>query len=99
MEDFDNLKEYLGIPRKEIPWFPTIDENSCTSCGICVDACKHETYAFNTDHKVIVTNPYNCEVFCESCKFQCPVGAISFPNRTEFKLIVKKLRGKYPPRD
>jgi NAD-dependent dihydropyrimidine dehydrogenase PreA subunit len=99
MTDIHELKDYLGIPRKEIPWFPTIDQEKCTSCGICVKACKHETYAFIEDGSVIVANPFHCEVFCESCKFQCPVEAISFPVRSEFKTIIKELRVKYPPSD
>ena len=81
MENSENLKDYLGIPRKKIPWYPSIDQDLCSACGLCVNACKHGTYEFNEDHKVVVANPYQCEVFCESCKFQCPVEAISFPNR------------------
>jgi NAD-dependent dihydropyrimidine dehydrogenase PreA subunit len=91
------LKAYLGIPRTEIPWYPTIDRESCTDCELCVTACKHGTYAFAGDPEhVVVANPYHCEVFCESCKFQCPVNAISFPNRQEFKAVIKQLRLKFP---
>ena len=99
MENSEGLKDYLGIPRKEIPWYPTIDQGVCTACDLCVSACKHGTFEYNDDKKVFVANPYYCEVFCESCKFQCPVGAISFPNRSEFKSIIKELRVKYPPTD
>jgi NAD-dependent dihydropyrimidine dehydrogenase PreA subunit len=24
-----------GIPRQDIPWFPTIDEKACINCGLC----------------------------------------------------------------
>lgn len=99
MEKLEALKDYLGIPRKEIPWYPTIDQDLCTSCGICVNACKHGTYEFSDDKKALVANPYQCEVFCESCKFQCPAEAIVFPNRTEFKSTIKALRVYYPPTD
>ena len=99
MEISEELKDYLGIPRKEIPWYPTIDQDLCSACGLCVSACKHGTYEFSEDNKVFVANPYYCEVFCESCKFQCPVEAITFPNRGEFKAVIKKLREKYPPTD
>jgi NAD-dependent dihydropyrimidine dehydrogenase PreA subunit len=99
MVNSEVLKDYLGIPRKEIPWYPTIDQDTCTACGLCVSACKHGTYQVSDGKKVIVANPYHCEVFCESCKFQCPVEAISFPNRSEFKLIIKELRVNYPPTD
>ena len=99
MENLEGLKDYLGIPRKEIPWYPTIIQDICSACGLCVSACKHGTYEYNEDQKVFVAHPYQCEVFCESCKFQCPVAAISFPNRNEFKAVIKKLREKYPPTD
>jgi NAD-dependent dihydropyrimidine dehydrogenase PreA subunit len=99
MENSEGFKNYLGIPRKEIPWYPSIDQELSSACGLCVSACKHGTYEFSKDKKVIVANPYCCEVFCESCKFQCPVEAISFPNRGEFKSVIKGLRAKYPPTD
>ncbi len=98
MNNSEDLKDYLGIPRKEIPWYPTIDQDLCTGCGLCVSACKHGTYKVS-DEKVFVANPYHCEVFCESCKFQCPVEAISFPNRGEFKNVIRNLRVIYPPTD
>ncbi|RPI87444.1 MAG: ferredoxin family protein [Chloroflexi bacterium] len=92
------LKDYLGIPRTLIPWFPTINEELCIDCGVCVDACKHDAYAFSEDTgRVKVANPYHCEVYCESCRFQCTEGAINFPERKSFKLIFKELRQQYPP--
>jgi len=98
MTDTVVYKDYLGIPRKLIPWFPTIDEELCSNCGLCVKACKHGTYAVSENpDRVIVADPYACEVYCESCRFQCPVGAISFPDRKAFKLIFKELRKQYPP--
>ena len=56
------------------------------------------TYAIldNSD-KVVVANPYHCEVYCESCRFQCPVDAISFPDHKTIKLVFKELRLQYPP--
>jgi NAD-dependent dihydropyrimidine dehydrogenase PreA subunit len=91
-------KDYLGIPRTLIPWYPTIDERECTNCGLCVKACKHGTYEYAADGKrVFVAHPYRCEVYCESCRFQCPKGAITFPDRKEFKLVFKELRKQYPP--
>ena len=93
------FKDYLGIPRLQIPWYPTINEELCTNCGLCVKACKHGTYAYRpgSDEQVFVENPYRCEVYCESCRFQCPQAAISFPDRKAFKLVFKELRKQYPP--
>jgi len=98
MANTEALEDFLGIPRKLLPWFPTIDYELCSDCGLCVKACKHGTYEFieNSD-KVVVANPYHCLVYCESCRFQCPVGAISFPDRKAIKLVFKELRQQYPP--
>lgn len=96
MADAQDLGAFLGIPRKLIPWFPTIDHELCSDCGLCVKACKHEAYGFEGD-KVVVVNPYHCEVYCESCRFQCALGAIAFPDRREIKRLFKQLREQYPP--
>ena len=94
----ETLKPYLGIPRRLIPWFPTIDRELCSNCGLCVKACKHDAYAcLDNSDEVVVASPYHCEVYCESCRFQCPKGAISFPDRRAVKQVIKELRATYPP--
>lgn len=95
----DGYKDYLGIPRKEIPWFPSVDPDACTGCRNCVQACKHGVYEFDEEAQVArVVNPYHCEVYCQSCQFQCDAGAISFPNKARVKDIVRVLRETYPPK-
>jgi NAD-dependent dihydropyrimidine dehydrogenase PreA subunit len=93
----DASKHYLGIPRLLIPWHPLVDAEACIGCGVCVKACKHGVYA-ESDGKAVVANPYECEVFCQSCQFQCEVGAISFPKKEAVKATIKELRKQYPPR-
>ena len=93
------LKDYLGIPRRLIPWFPSVDEAKCNGCSICVRAGKHEVYALdNAKKKAYVANPYSCEVFCQSCQFQCSQEAISFPQKAYVKEAIKELRDRYPPK-
>ncbi len=93
------LKDYLGIPRKRIPWFPSVDVEKCNGCSICVKACKHEVYVFDkAKKKAFVANPHSCEVFCQSCQFQCSLDAISFPKKNDVKEIIKGLRDRYPPK-
>jgi NAD-dependent dihydropyrimidine dehydrogenase PreA subunit len=48
--------------------------------------------------KAVVANAYECEVYCQSCMFQCEVEAISFPDKSAVKDAVKELRKQYPPR-
>lgn len=87
---------YLGIPRREIPWYPRIDYESCIGCLTCVKNCPHDVYRTDEDSvKPIVANPYNCVVGCSSCAKLCPSEAIKFPSREELKDILRKLREKY----
>ena len=32
------------IPRKEIPWFPTVDYEACTGCQECINHCPGDVY-------------------------------------------------------
>jgi len=85
-------KEYLGIPREEIPWYPSIDEKKCDACGTCVEFCSLGTYSFSSGKdRVTVSSPFNCVVGCNGCQDRCPNGAISFPS-TE---VIDKVRKKY----
>ena len=95
----DVAKDYLGIPRPLIPWYPTIDARGCTSCGMCMTTCKHGTFGFRDEAEriVVVESPLSCEVFCETCRFACPEDAISFPDRKAVRQIIKDLRPQYPP--
>ena len=85
-------KEYLGIPRKKIPWYPEIDSENCDACGTCLEFCKLGTYSYSDGkNEVKVSDPYNCVVGCNGCKDKCPNGAISFPS-TE---VIDRVRKKY----
>jgi NAD-dependent dihydropyrimidine dehydrogenase PreA subunit len=90
---------YMGIPRREIPWYPRIDYEKCTGCLTCVkidSANGHDVYAVDGNPpRPIVKNPYGCVVGCETCAKMCPSGAISFPSRDELRKILKDLRLKY----
>lgn len=88
-----------GIPRDEIPWYPTIDSEKCVSCGKCVDYCTLGTFAFeekNGEKKPIVKNPYNCVVLCTGCDSVCPSGAISHPSKKGTREAIKNLRKIHP---
>lgn len=79
----ENTKEYgtwQGIPREEVPWFPTIMDELCDGCKICLNFCSFGVYEYDEKtNKVIVANPFNCQVGCSICALKCKPRAISFP--------------------
>jgi len=85
------MKEWRGIPREEIPWFPIIDEERCIGCKECVEFCPNEVLEFDeAAGKARVKYPFNCVVECNACAKLCPVAAISFPNEEDFSAFIKK---------
>jgi NAD-dependent dihydropyrimidine dehydrogenase PreA subunit len=89
----------MSIPRKEIPWFPTINYEKCTGCLTCVGIDKdagHDVYAVEGNPpRPVVKNPYSCVVGCQTCAKMCPNNAITFPSTEELKKILRELRLKY----
>ena len=85
------MSEWRGIPREEIPWFPTIDAEKCIGCRECITICKNGVLTFDESvQKSTVVNPYNCVVECRTCTRLCPADAISFPDANEFSTFIKK---------
>lgn len=81
-----------GIPREEIPWYPTIDEDKCIGCKLCYVTCGRNVFSFDSErNKAVVYKPYNCMVGCSTCATVCPTGAILFPSRE----IVQKIEKEY----
>jgi NAD-dependent dihydropyrimidine dehydrogenase PreA subunit len=84
------MKEWRGIPREEIPWFPTISPEACSGCKTCIEFCKNEVLAYDEEAgKVWVVNPYNCVVECRTCARLCPTDTISFPEEQQFNEVLK----------
>ncbi|MBW4055681.1 MAG: ferredoxin family protein [Proteobacteria bacterium] len=85
------MSEWRGIPREEIPWFPTIDAEKCSGCRECITICKNNVLAFDeAGLKSTVVNPYNCVVECRTCARLCPSEAISFPDAAVFSEFIKE---------
>jgi NAD-dependent dihydropyrimidine dehydrogenase PreA subunit len=78
-----------GIPRKEIPWFPTVDADACIGCSLCFVTCGRGVYAMQ-DRKAEAIKPYECMVGCSTCGTVCPTGAIHFPEKTVVQRIERE---------
>ncbi len=68
-----------GIPRKDIPWFPSIDADTCIGCTLCYTTCGRGVYEMQ-DNKAVPVNAMSCMVGCSTCGTVCPVQAITFPD-------------------
>ena len=79
-EKAKSLGTWQGVPREEVPWFPTIMEDLCDGCKICLNFCSFGVYEYDEKtNKVRVANPFNCQVGCSICALKCKPTAISFP--------------------
>lgn len=85
-----------GIPRHEVPWFPTVNLDLCSGCQTCADNCSSNVYDWDEvmGHP-LVSRPDNCVVYCMGCAKACPEDAISFPKKGEVVAVVQELRLKY----
>ena len=39
MSETKEKPAWHGIPRKEIPWYPTVDQETCIGCQLCYVTC------------------------------------------------------------
>ena len=67
-----------GIPREDVPWFPTVDAETCIGCQLCYVTCGRDVYEMHETQAVAV-DPMNCAVGCTTCANICPTAAIVFP--------------------
>ena len=87
------MKEYKGMPRDKIPWYPKIDYEKCVGCKQCFDFCGNNVYEWDEENNhPIVKNLNNCVINCVACAKLCPQKAISFPSKEEIEEMVKKFK-------
>jgi NAD-dependent dihydropyrimidine dehydrogenase PreA subunit len=82
---------WKGIPREKIEWYPTVDKDKCTGCGMCVTSCGRNVFDFDPENnKAVVARPLQCMVGCTSCQVWCIYDAIRFPDPNDIKSLIKK---------
>ncbi|KAA8921945.1 ferredoxin family protein [Thermoplasma sp.] len=94
IEQQNKFAVWHGISRSAIHWEPVIDENKCTGCGMCVVTCGEKRNVFGYDfdrHKAVVMYPENCMVGCNNCTVSCLWNAITHPDVSGIKEVVKSL--------
>jgi Pyruvate/2-oxoacid:ferredoxin oxidoreductase delta subunit len=75
-----DLGTWQGIPREEIPWYPTLLKDLCDGCMMCLKFCPYGVFEPDEkNEKVLVVHPFYCEVGCSMCAVKCKPKAISFP--------------------
>lgn len=66
-------RTWRGLPREQVPWFPTVYADRCDGCGRCLAFCPNSVYALTADGaKVEVAAPLACVVGCSACTAICP---------------------------
>jgi ferredoxin len=74
-----------GVPRQDIPWYPTVEADACIGCELCYVTCGREVYDIalieEGGRKAVAARTFNCMVGCSTCAVVCPTQAITFPSR------------------
>ena len=79
-EEKKDLGTWHGVPREEIPWFPTILKDLCDGCVACIKFCPYGVFESDESmKKARVAYPFNCVVGCSMCMTKCKPKAIVFP--------------------
>ena len=67
----------------------------CLHDRACLDFCHNDVFAWSDEAgRVEVVNRCNCVIGCTSCAQICPVEAISFPDKDEFRSALRRLKAE-----
>lgn len=88
-----NLATWHSIRRSKIPWNPSVVEDRCVGCGLCLISYGRGVYAFDYEqNRPVVCVPQMCMVGCTTCATLCTQDAIEFPSQGVIRQIIRKNR-------
>ena len=64
------------------PYYSIVDEQACTGCELCLDACQFDALTLNTTAEVDVTRCVGCGL----CVLACPDQALSLSRRPDTEI-------------
>ncbi len=73
-------------------WLPRVTDETCSDCGMCLEACKEGAILLAENAPVI--NHDKC-LMCGQCINACPTGTIKGPERG-YRLLVGGKLGRHP---
>ncbi|MDD5018757.1 MAG: 4Fe-4S ferredoxin [Eubacteriales bacterium] len=59
-------------------WYPVINNEICTECGLCIGNCMHGVYDEQKAPRPVVVFPDGCVEGCTGCGDLCPSHAIGY---------------------
>jgi nitroreductase/NAD-dependent dihydropyrimidine dehydrogenase PreA subunit len=81
--EWEELKQIVR-PETVRPGVMEVDEESCTSCGLCVDNCPFKCWELEEDGHPKLREGYVC-FSCSNCMVACPTDAISIADTYHVK--------------
>ncbi len=87
----EQFGQWKGARREEIEWNPTINEDACHGCEMCVTSCGRNVFDYEPKRKkAVMARPLQCMVGCMSCQVWGVYDAISFPDPRRVREFIKK---------
>lgn len=74
----------IEIAKKLIRFYPKVEYNNCTLCGVCIDACPNKIMDMKANRIVI---DYSKCISCFCCQEACPYSAIKVKKSVFAKIL------------
>ena len=75
------------------PMTVRVEEDLCSGCGLCVEACSYEARSLDDIRKIALVNEALCQG-CGACMIACPNGATIHRNFSK-KQILNMVQGVF----